>query len=126
MVEVTPDPRIISGGSCLRCRDLGFKEQGEAFPSSSTAAPSPALPRTASPRLRWTAVYARLPSPEHMPKTQLLKPLRYANAGARGIDSAAHRGAMSHSQGRTIAVLGSGLDVIYPPENGPLFAMIAE
>jgi DNA processing protein len=38
---------------------------------------------------------------------------------ARGVDSAAHRGALS-GDGRTIAVLGSGVDVIYPPEHAGL------
>ena len=38
---------------------------------------------------------------------------------ARGIDSAAHRGAMCGS-GKTIAVMGTGLDSVYPKENNGL------
>ncbi len=44
---------------------------------------------------------------------------------ARGCDSAAHRGALS-ANGRTIAILGTGIDVVYPPENRTLYDEIKE
>ncbi|MGE5436111.1 MAG: DNA-processing protein DprA [Syntrophothermus sp.] len=43
---------------------------------------------------------------------------------ARGIDSIAHYSALKNN-GRTIAVIGSGLDVIYPPENKKLLEEIS-
>lgn len=44
---------------------------------------------------------------------------------ARGIDGAAHEGALS-VQGGTIAVLGTGIDVIYPKENTKIYESLIE
>src|ERR1700688_2007582 len=43
---------------------------------------------------------------------------------ARGIDSSAHHGACQASNGATVGVLGTGVDVIYPKENKKLFAEV--
>ena len=47
---------------------------------------------------------------------------------ARGIDTSAHKGAMyaQNQTGKTIAVLGTGIDVVYPPENKEVYEQIAK
>lgn len=45
---------------------------------------------------------------------------------ARGIDSSAHKGALAAARGMTVAVLGTGIDVLYPKENKKLYAQMEE
>lgn len=49
--------------------------------------------------------------------------LLVASGLARGIDTAAHQGALNSG---TVAVVAGGLDIVYPPENQELFEAIAE
>ncbi|MDD5168131.1 MAG: DNA-processing protein DprA [Syntrophales bacterium] len=64
-------------------------------------------------------------STEKLARELSLRGITIVSGMARGIDASAHRGALS-VRGRTIAVLGSGIDVIYPPENRDLYEEIAE
>jgi len=64
---------------------------------------------------RLASVYGRYTT-EKISRELALQGITVVSGLARGIDAAAHRGALA-GKGRTIAVLGCGLDIFYPPEN---------
>jgi DNA processing protein len=59
---------------------------------------------------------------EKLPKDLADRGLVIVSGLARGVDSCAHKGALSSSSGATTGVLGCGIDVIYPKENKKIFA----
>ena len=73
---------------------------------------------------RRASVYGRAVS-ERIARDLSARGLTVVSGGARGIDTAAHKGTLA-AGGRTIAFLGCGIDVNYPAENKKLFESIAE
>ncbi|MGA8221662.1 MAG: DNA-processing protein DprA [Candidatus Acidiferrales bacterium] len=75
-----------------------------------------------------SVVGARRPTPygnqmaERLARDLAARGLVITSGLARGIDSSAHRGALSVTGGATIGVLGCGIDVVYPKENKKIFA----
>jgi DNA processing protein len=74
-----------------------------------------------------SVVGARRPTPygnqmaERLARDLADRGLVISSGLARGIDSSAHKGALSSSTGSTIGVLGCGIDVVYPKENKKIF-----
>ena len=73
---------------------------------------------------RRATVYGRSVA-ERIARDLAARGLAVVSGGARGVDTAAHKGAMA-AGGRTIAFLGCGVDVSYPAENKKLFEAMAE
>lgn len=83
------------------------------------SAPSVAIVGTRAPSAAGTGFARRLA------RALTASGLGVVSGLARGIDTAAHCGALD-GHGATVAVLGTGIDVAYPPENARLMETIAE
>ena len=119
-----------AGARLVRYSDAAYPERLRAIPD-----PPPVLYVRGSPEAAGHAavgvVGTRAPSDYGREMTRLLC-RGLASAGiavvsglARGIDGEAHETALSGGGG-TVAVLGSGVDVLYPPEHGDLCRRIQE
>ena len=119
-----------AGARLVRYSDAAYPERLRAIPD-----PPPVLYVRGSPEAAGRAavgvVGSRAPSEYGREMTRLLCG-GLASAGiavvsglARGIDGEAHETALSRGGG-TVAVLGSGVDVLYPPEHGDLCRRIQE
>jgi DNA processing protein len=84
----------------------------------------PARPATAIVGSRAADAYGR-ETATHFGRELARAGLTIVSGLARGVDTAAHRGALAVTDGLTVAVLGCGLDVPYPPGSDRLRREIA-
>ncbi|MBR0094768.1 MAG: DNA-processing protein DprA [Synergistaceae bacterium] len=82
------------------------------------------LPSVAIVGTRKSSDYARVVA-ENLARALAQSNITVISGGARGIDSAGHRGCLAEG-GVTIAVFGTGVDRVYPVENRDLFSRIIE
>ena len=113
-----------------------IKSDDDAFPGNLRNTPDPPLylyvKGALRPEDRKAIAIVGTRKPTHYGvNTTLRIAYELASAGltivsglARGIDTQAHKGALA-AKGRTIAVLGCGIDVPYPPENRGLMEEIS-
>ena len=123
----------LARGAARRLHPIGWSDA--PYPTALAAIPDP-------PPVLWTRgslaafdrdaiaiVGSRAASPyalevaEHLAADLARRGFTIVSGLARGVDSAAHRGAVS-AGGSTIAVLGCGADVVYPAEHASLAAAI--
>ena len=71
------------------------------------------------------ASFYGLSATSHLVKNLVREGLTIISGGARGIDTQAHKTALEN-KGKTIVVLGCGLDIAYPEENKNLFKEVVE
>jgi DNA processing protein len=136
--DAAVDPRPIAADAIRRAADASITAipwSAPAYPAALTtiADPPPVLwvrgridalsaPAVAIVGSRAASPYA-LAVAEQLAADLAAHGLVIVSGLARGVDSAAHRGALSGG-GTTVAVLGSGVDIVYPPEHASLAGAI--
>jgi DNA processing protein len=103
----------------LRLKDLSLPPIGLYVRGGLDAGPSLAVVGT-----RRCSPYGRAVA-EAVGRAAARAGCRVVSGGAKGIDGAGHRGCLAEG-GRTIAVLGTGVDRVYPSEHHALLREIAE
>lgn len=122
-------------GWCLRRGESGYPQAlldlGATAPEALHGRGREAIVRDLAPSGAVTIVGARRASgygigvAEELGRMCAAAGLVVVSGMARGIDAAAHRGALA-AGGATVAVLGGGPDVVYPPGERRLYGQIAE